>query len=53
MTRVIHWATGVTGTVSLRNVIGRADLELVGVRVYDSAKVGVDADAGTPRNTTT
>ncbi len=43
MTRVIQWATGVTGVMSLRHVIGRPDLELVGVRVYDSAKAGVDA----------
>ena len=43
MTRVIQWATGVTGMMSLRHVIGRPDLELVGVRVYDDAKVGVDA----------
>ncbi|MCG7581167.1 dihydrodipicolinate reductase [Mycolicibacterium sp. OfavD-34-C] len=43
MTRVIQWATGVTGTMSLRHVIGRADLDLVGVRVYDPAKSGVDA----------
>lgn len=45
MTRVIQWATGVTGTMSLRHVIGRADLDLVGVRVYDPAKKGVDAGA--------
>lgn len=43
MIRVIQWATGVTGMMALRHVIGRSDLELVGVRVYDSAKVGVDA----------
>ncbi len=43
MTRVIQWATGVTGTMSLRHVIGRDDLDLVGVRVYDPAKSGVDA----------
>lgn len=43
MTRVIQWATGVTGTMSLRHVMGRTDLELVGVRVYDPAKAGVDA----------
>lgn len=43
MTRVIQWATGVTGTMSLRHVIGRADLDLVGVRVYEAAKSGVDA----------
>jgi len=43
MTRVIQWATGVTGMMSLRHVIGRQDLELVGVRVYDETKAGVDA----------
>jgi 2,4-diaminopentanoate dehydrogenase len=43
MTRVIQWATGVTGMMSLRHVIGREDLQLVGVRVYDPAKAGVDA----------
>ncbi|ORW01237.1 NAD(P)H-dependent amine dehydrogenase family protein [Mycobacterium kyorinense] len=43
MTRVIQWATGVTGMMSLRHVIRRTDLDLVGVRVYDPAKVGVDA----------
>jgi len=43
MTRVIQWATGITGMMSLRHVIGRHDLDLVGVRVYDPAKSGVDA----------
>ena len=43
MTRVIQWATGITGMMRLRHVIGRPDLELVGVRVYDPAKAGVDA----------
>ncbi|WP_396930264.1 dihydrodipicolinate reductase [Mycolicibacterium sp.] len=43
MTRVIQWATGVTGTIALRHVLGRSDLNLVGVRVYDPAKSGVDA----------
>jgi len=43
LTRVIQWATGVTGTLALRHVIGRPDLELVGVRVYDPAKAGLDA----------
>jgi len=43
MTRVIQWATGVTGMMSLRHVLGRPDLDLVGVRVYDPAKAGVDA----------
>jgi 2,4-diaminopentanoate dehydrogenase len=45
MTRVIQWATGVTGTIALRHVLGRPDLELVGVRVYDPAKAGNDAGA--------
>jgi hypothetical protein len=43
MTRVIQWATGVTGTMSLRHVLSRPDLELVGVRVYDAGKAGIDA----------
>ena len=43
MTRVIQWATGVTGAMSLRHLIGRDDLDLVGVRVYDPAKSGADA----------
>lgn len=43
MTRVIQWATGVTGMRSLRHVLGRSDLELAAVRVYDPAKAGVDA----------
>jgi 2,4-diaminopentanoate dehydrogenase len=45
MTRVIQWATGTTGTMALRHVIGRPDLDLVGVKVYDPAKAGVDAGA--------
>jgi len=45
MTRVIQWATGVTGMMSLRHVLSRPDLEIVGVRVYDPAKAGVDAGA--------
>lgn len=43
MTRVIQWATGVTGTMALRHILGRPDLTVVGVRVYDPAKAGVDA----------
>lgn len=42
-TRVAQWATGVTGKLSLRAIIDQADLELVGVRVYDPDKVGKDA----------
>jgi 4-hydroxy-tetrahydrodipicolinate reductase len=41
--RVIQWATGNTGQRALRNVIRHPGLELVGVRVYDPAKEGVDA----------
>lgn len=41
--RVIQWATGVTGTMALRHIIDRPDLDLVGVRVYDPAKAGIDA----------
>ncbi|MDT5139033.1 MAG: hypothetical protein QOD58_3295 [Mycobacterium sp.] len=43
--RVIQWATGITGIMSLRHVIGRPDLQLVAVRVYDPAKTGLDAGA--------
>lgn len=45
MTRVIQWATGVTGAMALRHVVERPDLELVGVHVYDPTKDGVDAGA--------
>ena len=41
--RVIQWATGVVGSAALRRIIGHPQLELVGVRVYDGAKVGRDA----------
>lgn len=41
--RVVQWATGTTGRQALRAVIDSPDLDLVGVRVYDSAKVGSDA----------
>ena len=41
--RVVQWATGNIGGRSLRGVIDHPDLELVGVHVYDEAKVGVDA----------
>ncbi|WP_414900200.1 hypothetical protein ACMT1E_10815 [Sphingomonas flavalba] len=41
--RVIQWATGNVGTHALRTIIGRPDLELVGLRVYDPGKVGADA----------
>ena len=41
--RVIQWATGNTGQRALREVIRDPSLDLVGVRVYDAAKDGVDA----------
>ncbi|MCA2244790.1 dihydrodipicolinate reductase [Mycobacterium sp. WUMAC-067] len=43
VTRVAQWATGTTGSKALGAVIDAPGLELVGVRVYDPAKVGVDA----------
>jgi hypothetical protein len=41
--RVVQWATGAKGMVSLREVIKNPDLELVGLRVYTPDKVGRDA----------
>ena len=41
--RVIQWATGNTGQRALREVIRHPALDLVGVRVYDSSKDGVEA----------
>mgnify|MGYP000741706992 CR=1 FL=1 len=41
--RVVQWATGAVGAAQLREVVDRPDLELVGLFVYDPAKVGVDA----------
>lgn len=41
--RVIQWATGTTGMFALRHLVDSPGLSLVGVRVYDSAKAGVDA----------
>jgi hypothetical protein len=43
LTRVVQWATGTTGRLALRAIIDAPDLKLVGVRVYDPAKVGLDA----------
>ena len=42
-TKVLQWATGRTGQMSLAAVIDSEDLELVGVRVYDENKAGRDA----------
>jgi 4-hydroxy-tetrahydrodipicolinate reductase len=41
--RVIQWGTGNVGHHSLRGILERPELELVGLRVFDPAKVGVDA----------
>jgi len=39
----VQWGTGNIGMRALREVIRDPQLELAGVRVYDAAKVGVDA----------
>jgi hypothetical protein len=41
--KVVHWGTGSTGRLGLRGIIGHPDLDLVGLRVTDPAKVGRDA----------
>jgi 2,4-diaminopentanoate dehydrogenase len=41
--RVIQWATGNTGQRALRELIRDPSYDLVGVRVYDDGKNGVDA----------
>ena len=41
--RVVQWATGAVGATQLQEVIDDPDLELVGLLVYNSDKVGVDA----------
>jgi hypothetical protein len=41
--RVVQWATGAVGRSVIRGVIERPEFELAGVRVFDPAKVGVDA----------
>jgi len=41
--RVIQWGTGNVGKHSLRAIIERDDLELVGLKVYSPEKVGRDA----------
>ncbi len=43
MYRIVQWATGSMGRTALRRIIDHPDLELVGVHVYDLAKVGRDA----------
>src|SRR6201995_4724572 len=41
--RVIQWPTGNSGRRSLHSIIGRPDMELVGVYAHGADKVGVDA----------
>lgn len=41
--RVVQVATGTVGTHSLRSIIGRRDMELVGLLVFSPDKVGKDA----------
>jgi hypothetical protein len=41
--KVVHWGTGSTGKLGLRVIIAHPELELVGLRVTDPAKVGRDA----------
>ena len=41
--RVIQWTTGNIGRRSLHEIIGRDDMELVGVYAHGADKVGVDA----------
>ena len=41
--RVIQWGTGNVGTHSLRAIIERPDLDLVGLKVYGDHKAGRDA----------
>ena len=43
--RVVQWGTGNVGRHALRTILGRPALDLVGVRVYNPDKVGVDAGA--------
>ena len=51
--RVIQWTTGNIGRVSLHAIIGRPDMELVGVYAHGAEKVGTDAAelAGWPEPT--
>ena len=41
--RVIQWTTGNIGRRSLHAIIGRPDMELVGVYAHGAEKVGKDA----------
>jgi hypothetical protein len=41
--RVVQWGTGHVGAPALRTMLGRPNMEVVGVKVYEPAKHGVDA----------
>src|SRR5262249_48946741 len=41
--RVVQWGTGNAGRPALRAIVGRPDLELVGVHAHAPEKVGRDA----------
>ena len=41
--RVLHWGTGPTGCAALRGILGRPDLELVGLYVARPERAGRDA----------
>ncbi len=43
--RIIQWGSGNVGKHALRAIVERPDLELVGLRVYNPDKIGVDAGA--------
>lgn len=48
--RVVQWTTGNVARASLKSIVGRADMELVGVYAHSPDKVGQDAGtlAGLP-----
>ena len=41
--KVFQWATGVVGKSSLKGILRHPKLELVGVKVYNEEKEGLDA----------
>lgn len=49
--RVIQWATGAVGTEMIKTILDyRADLQLVGARVYSDSKNGIDVGTLVGRN---
>lgn len=43
--RVVQWGTGMVGARALKQALVHPDIDVVGVRVYNPAKVGIDAGA--------